>query len=63
MDPFPRFLLITFLISGWSAYNMKETFTASENEPSPESRKSKLLFELNELDNPQIRELRYKALF
>ena len=63
MDPLPRFLLITFLISGWSAYNMIETFSAPENQPSPESRKSKLLFELNELDSPQIRELRYRQGF
>lgn len=61
MGPIPQFLLITFLISGWSAYKMNETISASENQPSPESRKSKLLFELNELDNPQMSELRYKA--
>lgn len=59
MGLIPRYLLLTFLISGWSAYKMNETFSTF----LPESRNSKLLFELNELDNPQITEIRYTKLY
>ena len=58
MGLIPRFLLLTFLISGWSAFKMNETLSSLEYQESPESRNSKILFEFNEIENPQISELR-----
>ena len=55
MGLIPRFLLLTLLISGWSAYMMNETLSTF----LPISRNNKLLFKIDELDHPQIGELRY----